>query len=82
MLARKKTTFITVHTFICFIYCHCCVAKSCPTLCNPMEGSTPGFPVHHHLMCLLKLMRAPEIYSLENFDIQYSINYNHHAVPL
>ena len=23
------------------------VAQSCPTLCNPMNRSTPGFPVHH-----------------------------------
>ena len=26
------------------------VAQSCPTLCNPMNRSTPGLPVHHHLM--------------------------------
>ena len=25
------------------------VAQSCPTLCNPMNRSTPGLPVHHHL---------------------------------
>ena len=25
------------------------VAQSCPTLCNPMNCSTPGFPVHHQL---------------------------------
>ena len=25
------------------------VAQSCPTLCNPMKCSTPGFPVHHQL---------------------------------
>ena len=24
-------------------------AQSCPTLCNPMDCSTPGFPVHHQL---------------------------------
>jgi hypothetical protein len=23
------------------------VAQSCPALCNPMNHSTPGFPVHH-----------------------------------
>ena len=23
------------------------VAESCPTLCNPMDCSTPGLPVHH-----------------------------------
>ena len=26
------------------------VAQSCPTLCDPMDGSTPGFPVHHQLL--------------------------------
>ena len=26
------------------------VAKSCPTLCNPMNHSTPGLPVHHQLL--------------------------------
>ena len=25
------------------------VAQSCPTLCNPMNRSMPGLPVHHHL---------------------------------
>ena len=24
------------------------VAQSCPTLCDPMNQSTPGLPVHHH----------------------------------
>ena len=26
------------------------VAQSCLTLCDPKDGSTPGFPVHHQLM--------------------------------
>ena len=25
------------------------VAQSCPTLCDPMNCSTPGLPVHYHL---------------------------------
>ena len=25
-------------------------AQSCPTLCNPMECSTPAFPVHHQFL--------------------------------
>ena len=29
-------------------YC-CLVAQSCPTLCDPMNCSTPGLPVLHHL---------------------------------
>ena len=26
------------------------VTQSCPTLCNPMNRSTPDLPVHHHLL--------------------------------
>ena len=32
------------HVFSC-----CLVAQSCPTLCDPMDCSTPGFPGHHQL---------------------------------
>ena len=32
------------------------VAQSCPTVCYPMNLSTPGLPVHHQLPELLKLM--------------------------
>ena len=31
------------------ICCCCSVAQSCPTLWNPMDNSTPGFPVLHYL---------------------------------
>ena len=27
--------------------CYCSVTKSCPTLCNPVDYSSPGFPVLH-----------------------------------
>ena len=30
------------------------VAQSCPTLCDPMDCRTPGFPVHHQLPELAK----------------------------
>ena len=26
------------------------VAQSCPSVCNPKDCSTPGLPVHHHLL--------------------------------
>ena len=26
------------------------VIQLCPTLCNPMDRSTPGLPVHHQLL--------------------------------
>ena len=25
------------------------VVQSCPTLCDPVDSSTPGFPIHHQL---------------------------------
>ena len=31
-------------------WCCCSVAKSCLTLCNPMDCSTPCFPVLHYLL--------------------------------
>ena len=37
--------------------CCCSVDQSCLTLCNPMDCSTPGFPVLHYISwSLLKLM--------------------------
>ena len=36
-------------------------AQSCPALCDPMDCSTPGFPVHHQLMELLKFMSVQSV---------------------
>ena len=41
--------------YIHYLY-RCLVAESCPTLCDPMDYSMPGFPVLHYLRSLLKLM--------------------------
>ena len=30
--------------------CCCSVSQSCPTLCNPIDCSTPGFPDVHHVL--------------------------------
>ena len=36
--------------FFCESLVHCrSVAQSCPSLCNPLDCSTPDFPVFHHL---------------------------------
>ena len=40
--ASFKNTIVFLHC------CHCSVAQSFPTLCSPMDCSTPGFPVLHH----------------------------------
>ena len=41
----------------------CChsVAKSCLTLCDPMDCSTPGFPVLHVTRSLLKFMSTESV---------------------
>ena len=33
-----------------FMHCCCSVAKSCLSLCNHMDCSTPGFPAPHLLL--------------------------------
>ena len=35
----------TAHFFFAVV-----VAQSCPTLCDPVDGSTQGFPVLHHFL--------------------------------
>ena len=42
-------------SFIKGIYLFSSVAQSCPTLCDPMNHSTPGLPVHHQLRSSLRL---------------------------
>ena len=37
------------HSWICSVQ-FSSIAQSCPTLCDPMDCSTPGLPVHHHLL--------------------------------
>ena len=37
---------------LCFLFLQLSVSwvtQSCPTLCNPMNHSTPGLPIHHQL---------------------------------
>ena len=35
-------------------HCWCSVAQPCPTLCDPMDCSMPGFPDFHHLLKLFQ----------------------------
>ena len=32
------------------VCCFCSVTESCPIICDPMDCSTPGFPVRHYLL--------------------------------
>ena len=36
-------------------------AQLCPTLCDPMNCSAPGLPVHHQLLSLSKLMSIESV---------------------
>ena len=49
--ARPLYALAELWAFLAYkVHCCCCsVAQSCPTLCNPMDCSTPGIPVLHHL---------------------------------
>ena len=37
------------HNNVCILCCCCWAAQLCPNLCDPMNGSTPGLPIPHHL---------------------------------
>ena len=45
------TMYIYIYIIVYTLYIHCCctVTQSCPTLCNPMDCSTPGLSVPHQL---------------------------------
>ena len=49
--------FFWLHTTIQFSS----VAQSCPTVCDPMDCSMTGFPVHHQFWNLLKLMSVVSV---------------------
>ena len=46
---RNKTRLASIKSCSLFSSVHS-VAYSCLTLCNPMDCSTPGLPVHHQLL--------------------------------
>ena len=43
------------------------IALLCPTLCNPMDCSMSGLPVHHQFWSLLKLMSIESVMPTNNF---------------
>jgi len=45
---NRMIFFLNLNKSLLFPPC-CSVTQSCPTLCDPMECSTPGLPVPHHL---------------------------------
>ena len=53
-------------------HCCCSVAQSCPTLCNSMDCSIPGFPVLHYL---------PESAQIHVHWVNYTIQPPHSLLP-
>ena len=41
---------VSIYVFRCAYIQFSSVTQSCPTLCDPMNRSTPGLPVHHQLL--------------------------------
>ena len=41
---------------IAYHRCISSITRSCPTVCDPMDCSSPGFSVHHQIWSLIKLM--------------------------
>ena len=48
------------------------VAKSCPTLCDPMDCSIPSFPVLHHLKLMSIVSDAIQLSQPLSFPLQTS----------
>ena len=48
LLVKRKRIYTKIFSEIQFSS----VAQSCLTLCNPMDCSMPGFPIHHQLLKL------------------------------
>ena len=45
------------------------VPQSCLTLCDPMDCSTPDFPVHHQLLRLLKFISIKSVMPSNHLDL-------------
>ena len=60
-----KSLLSLLHYYFCFVFCCCCcsVTKSRLTLCDPMDCSTPGLPVPHHLHGVPKFTSTESVMS-------------------
>ena len=67
-LSKRHVKFIHVFSLLDSIQ-FSSVAQSCPTLCNTMNCSTPGLPVHHQLQEFLKLMSIKSVMSSNHLVI-------------
>ena len=49
-LKKKQKNYMVATSLVVQWLTLSSVAQSCPTLCDPMDCSTPGFPVLHQLL--------------------------------
>ena len=49
------------------------VAQSCPTIYDPINCSTPGFPAHHHSRSLLKLTSIKLVMPSNHFILYHPL---------
>ena len=50
-LGCQKFNLYPLLFILCLSFsCYCSLAQSCPTLCDSMDCSTPGFPIVCHLL--------------------------------
>ena len=61
MVKGHQTKRSVTSATYCWISSVSSVAQSCLILCDPMDCSTPGLPVHHQLHSLLKLMSIESV---------------------
>ena len=60
--------YLSIYMYICSSVQFISVTQSCPTLCDPMNCSTPGLPVHHQL---------PEFTQTHNHRVSDAIQPSH-----
>ena len=47
---NRRLSYIVITLLLAYITSSVhSIAQSCPTLCDPINHSTPGLPVHHQL---------------------------------
>ena len=51
---KKCIAFVSIELQCCINFQFNLVAQLCPTLCDPMDCSTPGFLVHHQALELIQ----------------------------
>ena len=65
---RPQESLVSINSGCC-----CSVTQSRLTLCDPMDYSTPDFPVHHHLRSFLKLMSIKSVVPSNHFVLCHSL---------